>query len=286
MNILFTSVGNFLSMEAEAWLAECRAQYHLVERMPMERIATYLRFDPASTLALVDAIVCMADSGRIAYAAFRPLPSLDSPLEKATRLAKDVRDLPENCTMRDGRKWRSIPFAIFADTWNSGMAMLKQRGSHAQIFPTDDAAIALKVVQNLVDEYQGRVLDDYRNCGILVRFVKGRAQIGPALTLKSKQAESDYYYGPGDRRKHTSWMTFSRDSQGIRQDVELFQELLDRRASETEMHRFFEEHPAILMQARTGIPFRMGLDSPSRKTTRPIFHFRQFSDPGTSRQSN
>jgi hypothetical protein len=34
--------------------------------MPMERIVSYLRLDPASALALVDAIVCLADMGTLA----------------------------------------------------------------------------------------------------------------------------------------------------------------------------------------------------------------------------
>jgi hypothetical protein len=67
VNILFTSVGNFLTVEAEVCLSEWRAKYHIVKQMPMERVTSYLRFDQASGLALVDAIVCMADPAQIAY---------------------------------------------------------------------------------------------------------------------------------------------------------------------------------------------------------------------------
>jgi hypothetical protein len=273
MNILFTSVDSFPSVETERWLAEWRARHQLVEQMPMDRVARYLRFEPASARALVDAIVCMADSPLIAFRGERQRPVLDFPVEKALRLAKEVRGLPEACTMRDGRKWRSIPFAVFGNLWTSEVAIWKQRESHAQIFPPGDPAAGLKAVQNLVDEYQARVLDDYRNCGILVRFVKGRAQIGPALTRKNREAESDYYYGPGDLRNNTNWVTVSRDNQGIRHDVELFEELLDRCASETEMHRFFEEHPSILMQARMGIPISHGPRFDRPKGNTPDFYF-------------
>jgi hypothetical protein len=268
MNLLFTSVANFLTFEAEECLRDWRARYHVVEQMPFERVANYLRFDYARGLALVDAIVCMADTDRIVYDGARHLPTLDFPLEKALALAEDVRNLPETCTMRDGRKWRSIPFAIFSGLWDSSTWLLKRNQTHARIFTSSHSVIALNQIQDLVDQYQDRVLDDYRNLGILVRFVKGRAQIGPALRRKDRSVESEYYYAPGDRRSNKGWVTVKRDSQGLRQDVELFHMLLDKGASETEMHRFFEEHPAILMEARMGIPIshRPRFDSPENQT--------------------
>jgi hypothetical protein len=36
-----------------------------------------------------------------------------------------------------------------------------------------------------------------------------------------------------------------RDNQGLRADIELFQELIDKNASETQMQHFFEEHPSF-----------------------------------------
>jgi hypothetical protein len=93
MNILFTSVG-FGTLEADACGSEWKARHHLIEQMPMDRISRYLRFDPASTLALVDAIVCMADSGAIAYAGPERYPQLDSPLEKALAMAASGKRYP------------------------------------------------------------------------------------------------------------------------------------------------------------------------------------------------
>lgn len=189
----------------------------------MERIIGYLRFELASSLALVDAIVFMADSDWIAVAVEddNRLRRMDSPLEKALALAEDVRNLPDSCTMHDGRKWKKIPIAIFT-------------------------------AATLVDNYHERVLQDYENLGMLVSVANGRTQIGPALGLKKD--ESDFYYAQGDRRIHRSLVTVKRDREGLRADVELFAQLLDIRASERDMHKFFEEHPAILMEARLGIP--------------------------------
>jgi len=155
--------------------------------------------------------------------------------------------------MRDGRKWRSIPFVIFCSTANAATLSLLEQ-THARIYPSMDPAIALDLIQNVVDEYQDKVLDDYQRFGILVRVKNGRAQIGPALKKRNQHVESEYYHPAGDRRNNRGWVTVKRDSEGIRKDLELFQILLDQGAGEMEMHRFFEEHPAILMEATMSIP--------------------------------
>lgn len=257
----------------------------------MERVTSYLRFDGASELALVDAIVCMADMD-VEYAARTvrfdlsgdwllgesPFPRLDSPLEKALVLADDVGKLPEACTMRDGRKWKSIPFIIFSGRADSASSAARRR-SNVSILPPYDPTGAMSAIARVVDKYQERVLADYEALGILVRFVKGRAQIGPALHFKPERTESEYYYAPGDRRTHKSWVTVKRDNEGLRADVELFQLLLDRKASETDMHRFFEEHPAILMQARMGIPISHAPRFAVPKDNTPDFTFSPILGP-------
>src|SRR5271169_7134730 len=110
MNLLFTVASEFDSAESQYRLALWRNRRHIVEVMPLEQVASYLRFDPASELALVDAIVCAADAPPIA--SFSPLRGNLYQLHYALLLAEDVRALPETCAMRDGRKWRSIPFII------------------------------------------------------------------------------------------------------------------------------------------------------------------------------
>jgi Domain of unknown function (DUF4263) len=283
MNLLFTAVKDFLTLESQACLLEWRSRYHIVEQMSMERVATYMRIEPASSLALVDAIVCMADSNLIAFDS--DYPTLDFPLQKALALAADVRALPECCTMRDGRKWRSIPFVIFCGTFNAAAGLSIREQTHAHVYATNDPVATLNQIQKIVDEYQDRVLEDYQNLGILVRFKNGRAQIGPALKWKDQYAESEHYRASGDRRNNKGWVTVKRDNEGIRQDVELFQMLLDKGASETEMHRFFEEHPAILMQARMGIPISHGPNFVRPKDNKPDFAFSPILGPQPDRMT-
>jgi len=139
------------------------------------------------------------------------------------------------------------------------IAALAQKDTHARILFVPDrphihSLIMLNQIGRVVDEYQDRVLDDYRFCGILVRFEYGHAQILPALRKKDPSVESEYYYAAADRRNHSGWVTFKRDRQGLRHDVDGFRKLLDTNASEREMHRFLEQHPEFLMQARLGVP--------------------------------
>lgn len=227
----------------------------------MERLASYLRFEISSSLALIDAIVCSADAVPISIGAnFKPV--LNYPLDHAMMLSWDIRDLPESCAMRDGRKWKSVPLILFYSPFEHEIAEYARRETHAHLIPPIFARHALTMevaIAGIVDQFHKKVLNDYQYCGILVHFEDGRAQIKPALKRRRYRAESELYYSSADRRKPEGWVTFSREKEGIRNDVALFEHLLNSNATETEMHRFFAQHPAILMEARQGIPISHGL---------------------------
>lgn len=183
-------------------------------------------------------------------------PEYTYPLLRALKLADAVRNLPEECAMRDGRKWKSIPFIIFVNPMESDSA----RG-YGQNLATILAAVcnrypslALDRIRQCVDTYYDRLLRDYQNAGLLIRFERGHAQIGPALKKHDTIQESAYYYAPKDCRNNKRWLTVRRDNEGISYDIEMLQQLLDRNANETEMQAFFEEHPALLMDLMLGIP--------------------------------
>lgn len=272
MNLLYTCVANFETLETQQCLADWRARYHIVENLPFERVTAYLRLSLARSLALVDVIVCMADADQVYSGGYL--------LRTALALAADVRALPENCTMHDGRKWKSIPFVIFSNAAVSSNLMdfaLHQKNAEVYPVTTPDSAIA--AIQGVVDKYHDRVLADYRSLGILIRSEKGRIQIGPALQRITSNLESEFYYSGGDRRRNRRWVTIRRDTEGLRQDVELFQLLLERGASETQMQTFFEEHPAILMEARAGIPISHGPNFVSPKNNKPDFTFSPILGP-------
>jgi Shedu protein SduA, C-terminal len=239
--------------------------------MPFDRLTAYLRLSPSSALALVDAIVCMADAEEFYDGNL---------LQTALRLASDVRSLPESCAMRDGRKWKSIPFLIFSNALGSSrMIDFARYQEKAAVYPVTEPSAAIAAIQAVVDKYHDEVLADYRNLGILIRFDKGRVQIGPAMQRRNGHVESEFYYSPADRRKNSGWVTIRRDKEGLRQDVELFQLLLERGASETEMQAFFEEHPAILMEARAGIPISHSPNFARPRNNKPDFAFSPILGP-------
>jgi hypothetical protein len=254
VNLLYTTTSDIQTIESQENIVAWKDKHHIVEFMPLERLTSYLRFDRSSSLALVDAIICSADTDVIAWGSSALNSELNFPLTRALKLAEDVVVLPENCAMRDGRKWKSIPIVILHNTPQYEFAPEVQDNQNAHILLQRSADVTLRKIRDIVDDYHARVLEDYRNVGIMVRFVNGRAQVGPALRKKDPRIESEYYYAPADRRTNTSWVTVKRDSDGVRYDVELFQYLIDTGANETRMHQFFEEHPAFLMDARMGIP--------------------------------
>jgi len=279
VNILFTTTNDFLSFESQEHLSTWRKACHIVERLPFERITSYLLFDPASSLALVDAIVCAADDDLIMVPLDGSEPTLSFPLTRALMLAEDVRSLPESCAMRDGRKWRSIPFVILSRPGSYELRPDTRENTHAHILMHHHPILSIRQIQGIVEEYQDRVLEDYRNVGIMIRFKNGRAQVAPAMRRRDPGIESEYYYAAGDRRTNTTWVTVKRDNEGLRHDVELFQHLIDAGANETQMHRFFEEHPAILMEARMGIPISHRPNFAKPKDWKPDFAFSPILGP-------
>jgi len=251
MNILFTSIGNIDDAEHRATVREWRERHHIVETMPAERLISYIRLDPASPHAQIDVIVCNADLNAEFFLLF-------DTLEKAVRIANEVADLPEYTAMRDGRKWRMIPFIIIGSSPHYFYQPAKDlKGRHGcMIGPNPYTDGLLRQIQEKVDTYLDRLLQEYNNCGMMVRVVNGRSQISPALKRKKRYEESEYYHVSGDRRNLAKdrWLTVARDNEGLRADIAMLEQLLDMNATEQEMQRFFEEHPAILMQARLGIP--------------------------------
>jgi len=284
MNLLCTTAGEHQTVEFQHDIDGWRDELQIVEFLPMYRVASYLHFDPAASLALIDAIVCAADTELFA-SAWEPGrdPVLACPVTRALMLAEDIGNLPESCAMRDGRKWKSVPFIVLCSPSNAGFELTPEirQSTRAYIltrhhyYPT----VILHEIRRIVDQYHDRVLEEYRKVGIMVRFEHGRAQVGPALRRRHPNLETEYYYPRADRRNNRGWLTVKRDSEGIRLDVELFQALIDRKVTETEMHRFFEENPAILMEARLGIPISHRPDFTRPRSWKPDFAFSPILGP-------
>lgn len=270
MNILLTTTGSTEERDFKSLLDTWRAHHHIVETMTFDRLMGYLKFGTSSQRAEVDAIVCKADTDPDGIAIYT--------LNRALKVAEDLRRLPEACAMRDGRKWKSIPFAIISEQpYYFGYPDQVSRLNVTLIRPSPYPTQTLSVVKDAVDDYIKRVLEDYRDLGLMITFEKDRARIGPALKKKDPEMESAYYYAPADQRNNKRFMTVMRDSDGLRADVELFQQLLDMKVDERQMQRFFEDNPFFLTQARLGIQ----IPHPSYATKRwsPDFAFTSILGP-------
>ena len=267
-------------------MAQWRAMHHLVEFMPWYKLVRYLHLEISSSLALIDAIVCSPNGTEMTVGKDGPF-EMNYPLLDALILADDVRKLPNECTMRDGRKWRSIPFVIFHGLMHPDLVKWALSNSHARLFlgrrNPYAALLMLHHIQIVVKKHHEVLLRDYENFGMLVRFEHGRAQIRQALRRKPNRTDTEYYRAKGDRRRRGDWVTFSRDREGLSSDVALFEELLSRKATETDMHKFFEEHPAVLMEARGGIPLSHDINFTDPRNQRPDFSFTPILGPLSAR---
>jgi hypothetical protein len=268
MNLLFTSAG-YLTLESQESLDLWRKLFHNVEFIPIARLTSYLRLDPASSFALVDAIVCDASEDFFAVSPSGE-PNFFSYVDVAISAASEVADLPHSCAMFDGRKWKSIPFIVLARPAGNAAAAMRHKGNLRWVYGSDPFQ-TMKKIEAIIEDDRNRILDDYQNLGMLVRFAKGRTQIGPALKKRDPHIESEFYYAPADRRNHRSWVTVRRDREGIRADVEMLEALIDGNANETELHKFFEQHPAVLMDASAGIPISHRPNFQVPKDNKPDF---------------
>lgn len=256
MNLLYITIGDESITDRDERVSEWRKRNHIVEPFPAERLVSYLRFGESSTLACIDAIVCDADTQQINYFRGIPDPEFRVPLWRAMQLAEAMRCLPENCAMRDGRTWKSIPFVVFANPLEYE-SPVQYPASLATILPpycNGNPSWALARIRECVDRYHDRLFREYQSVGIPTRINRGHAQIGPLKKPKINRNESAYYSAAMDRRDHKGWVTVKRDDEGVRDDVEVFQQLLDRNATEPELHAFLEQHPALLMESMLGIP--------------------------------
>lgn len=254
MNLLLSifddGAGLAIGQHVEYW----KLRRHLVESMSFTRLKHYLQFDPASTMALIDAIVCGADTSFVSFDRFGFIPKF--PVAHALALAETIGTLPEACAMHDGRKWKAVPFIIFGNgaeldyDYSHLQPRVRLLSPHCNRYPL----AALAEIQRCVSEHHDLILKDYERFGLLVRFEHGHIQIGPALKKKDATAESAYYWAGADKRSHRNWVTVKRDREGLSYDVDMFQALLEKKATETEMHRFLEQHPAFLMEAMFGVP--------------------------------
>lgn len=277
MNLLLTcsTIPEFSNDALDLWNKFCIAEW-----MPGREIGSYLRFAPTSAAACIDAIVFLqpnrsvgfgySESGRV-----RNLPEIH-PWEAHylnAEIALKIRDLPETCAMRDGRKWKRIPQVVLTD-----------RGFREQAYDGLDVEFVMDVtdlmlhadyaspitwgrIERVVNEYHKKTLDEYQRVGFMITADHGRYRVKRAFHKKGS-GESEYYYGGKDKRRFRGYVTIGRESEGVDYEALLFEQLLnDPKTGEREIHNFLEQHPHFLAEAMMGVPISHQPYFPSNKQT-------------------
>jgi hypothetical protein len=224
---------------------------------------------------LADAVVCFADASTTAFPKLRVHTAR---VATAQKLARQIRRLPDSCTMQDGRKWKAIPVVIVVSGRKAILA-----GDELKILASSEAVVFVEALQDFeptfrtidgaVRQYRQKVLDEFSNLGFLVSYKNGRYRVGPALR-PTGGLEGFFYYGRGDRRGGSRrYYTIDRDLYGIQHEVELFEALINRgKTSEAELQRFLEDNPHFLADIRMSLPLpQVHLESESGALLIPDF---------------
>ncbi len=220
-------------------------------------LVRHLNFDPAASRALIDVLVFLMLTD--------VTPERATECAAVAKVVGEIRNLPAACCMRDGRKWNRLPAVALSSLTFRGIEHLVAVGAshcfyNGCLFDDDVRHFhaAIRHLHTAVDAYREQVLKSYRKAGILVAYRKGRFQVKWALRETSgDRPENEYYFGPADRRNLADYVTVHRDISGISYEARSFEELINLSGTrERDIQRFFELHPAFLMDAMQGIPIR------------------------------
>ena len=277
MNLLLTcsTVPEFDKEAFKLWNRFCISTW-----MPGRELVPYLKFAPASSSACIDAIVFLVPNkstgllyepdGRVIDSTW--ISPWEAPWLNAD-IVQRIRNLPENCAMRDGRKWKRIPLII-----------LTERGRREEAYDGLDVEFVADVtelilhsgyespvtwrqIEKVVNRYHQKALKEYERVGFLVTGDRGLFRVKRAFHKKDS-SETDFYFGGKDRRRFRGYVTIGRDSEGVEYEALLFEQLLnDPKTGEREVHSFLEQHPDLLAEAMMGVPISHYLQFPSNQQT-------------------
>jgi Domain of unknown function (DUF4263) len=211
---------------------------------------------PASSQLTFDAIVMRADTLEFTEA--------QTLFGDVYAFFFDIRDLPPNMAMFDGKKWRSIPIVIlkhfFRDHFRREDFDRDERAylehdeyATSTVDPHDENNYGADLIREKVTAYRQAVMSDLDNMGFIVRYERGRYTVASAFESR-EELESRYYFGPADKRRPTL-VTVHRDNFGVQVEVEELESLINRPdVSEPELQKFFEAHPHFLSATHTLLP--------------------------------
>jgi hypothetical protein len=242
-------------------------QFCIAEWMPGRDIVRYLLFAPASERASIDAIVFLEPNKSVGFAQgpdgrltlFPETTPWEAHYHNAA-ISEQIRNLPETCAMRDGRKWKRIPQIVLTEpglrheAYDGLDVEFVRDVTELMLLQGYGSPITWSKIEEIVNQYHRRAMSEYERVGFLVTVDRGLYRVRRAFRKRNSK-ESDFYFGGKDRRHFHGFVTIGREQDGADYEASLFEQLLNNpRAGERELHRFFEEHPDFLAEALMGVP--------------------------------
>jgi hypothetical protein len=264
VNLLLTcsTTPDFSGEALDLWNKFCIADW-----MPGNEIVRYLLFAPTSEFASIDAIVFLEPNMSVGFAEgldgrLIPFPEMTT-WEAHWRnaiISKEVRNLPETCAMRDGRKWKRIPQIVLTkhghrhEAYDGLDVEFVIDVTERMLFQGYGSPVTWKKIEQIVNQYHRRAMAEYERVGFLVTVDHGLYRVRRAFQKRDSN-ESEFYFGGKDRRRFHGYVTIGREPDGADHEAWLFEQLLnDPEAGEREFHRFFEQHPDLLAEVMMGVP--------------------------------
>jgi hypothetical protein len=264
VNLLLTcsTIPDFSSEALELWNKFCIAEW-----MPGTKLIPYLTFDPLSEFASIDAIVFLEPNMEVGYLQLPDGRVVMSPVVSPWEaqcfnaiISERIRNLPEACAMRDGRKWKRIPQIVLTRYGHRHPAYdgldveFVLDVTEEMLFGGYGSPVTWDKIEKIVNRYHERAMADYKRVGFIVTSERGLYRVRRAFRKKDSN-ESEFYFGGKDKRRFRGFVTIGREMDGANYEACLLEQLLnDPKAGEQELHRFFEEHPNFVAEAMMGIP--------------------------------
>jgi hypothetical protein len=239
----------------------------LAEWMPGSELIRYIMFSPSSEFASIDAIVFLEPNMSVGFAEgpdgrLVPFPLITTweAHWRNAEIAERIRDLPETCAMRDGRKWKRIPQIVLTrhghrhEAYDGLDVEFVTDVTEWMLFQGYRSPVTWNKIEKIVNGYHRRAMAEYERVGFLVTVDHGLYRVKRAFRKRNSN-ESEFYFGGKDRRRFHGFITVGRELDGADYQAYLFEQLLnDPKAGEREFHHFFESHPDLLAEAMMGVP--------------------------------
>ncbi len=165
----------------------------------------------------------------------------------ARRFVEDVRKLPRDAAMWDGRKWSGIPIAV-VQYGTAPDAALREAlmASGVAIIDSRNMSAMAGSLHGLLEDYRSRLMSDYDRLGFHVVEDNGMFYVNGLAIKMRKGKESELYNGDADMRIGRMFV-LRRNPERLGREIDELQELINQpKLPEPELQRFLEQNPHFI----------------------------------------